>query len=78
MTFPDFRAALRRRKPAVIFIDEMDAIGASRSDASSSMAPLVNVLLTEMDGIAAKNENLMVLAATNTPWRVDSALRRPG
>ena len=42
------------------------------------MAPLVNVLLTEMDGIAAKNENLMVLAATNTPWRVDSALRRPG
>jgi SpoVK/Ycf46/Vps4 family AAA+-type ATPase len=68
----------RRRKPAVIFIDEMDAIGVSRSDASSSMAPLVNVLLTELDGIAAKNENLMVLAATNTPWRVDSALRRPG
>ena len=31
-----------------------------------------------MDGVAAKNENLMVLAATNTPWRVDDALRRPG
>ena len=42
------------------------------------MAPIVNVLLTEMDGVAAKNENLMVLAATNTPWRVDDALRRPG
>lgn len=68
----------RRRKPAVIFIDEMDAIGVSRTDASSAMAPLVNVLLTELDGIAAQNDNLMVLAATNTPWRVDSALRRPG
>lgn len=68
----------RRRTPAVIFIDEVDAIGGSRSNASSSMAPIVNVLLTEMDGVAAKNENLMVLAATNTPWRVDDALRRPG
>jgi transitional endoplasmic reticulum ATPase len=70
--------AARRRAPAVIFIDEVDAIGVSRSDASSAMAPLVNVLLTELDGITAKNENLMILAATNTPWRVDSALRRPG
>jgi transitional endoplasmic reticulum ATPase len=68
----------RRRAPVVIFIDEVDAIGVSRSDAAASMAPLVNVLLTEMDGISAKNENLMVLAATNAPWRVDSALRRPG
>jgi transitional endoplasmic reticulum ATPase len=68
----------RRRSPTVIFIDEIDAIGGSRSNASSTMAPIVNVLLTEMDGVAAKNENLMVLAATNTPWRVDDALRRPG
>jgi transitional endoplasmic reticulum ATPase len=68
----------RRRAPSVIFIDEIDAIGVSRADASSVMAPLVNVLLTEMDGIGQRNENLMVLAATNTPWRVDSALRRPG
>jgi len=73
-----FFETARRRSPAVIFIDEMDAIGGSRSDASASMAPLVNVLLTEMDGISGKNENLMVLAATNTPWRVDDALRRPG
>lgn len=68
----------RRRAPSVVFIDEIDAIGVSRGDAASSMAPLVNVLLTELDGISARNENLMVLAATNTPWRVDSALRRPG
>jgi SpoVK/Ycf46/Vps4 family AAA+-type ATPase len=68
----------RRRAPTVIFIDEIDAIGVSRTDASASMAPIVNVLLTELDGVSANNENLMVLAATNTPWRVDNALRRPG
>ena len=68
----------RRRAPTVIFIDEIDAIGISRSDASATMAPIVNVLLTEMDGLPAGNENVMVLAATNSPWRVDSALRRPG
>jgi len=68
----------RRRAPTVIFIDEVDAIGVSRMDASASMAPIVNVLLSEMDGIAAENRQVMVLAATNSPWRVDSALRRPG
>lgn len=68
----------RRRAPSVVFIDEIDAIGGSRSNASPVMSPIINVLLTEMDGITANNENLMVLAATNTPWRVDDALRRPG
>ena len=68
----------RRRAPAVIFIDEVDAIGVSRAEAASSLATLVNVLLTEMDGISSDNKNVMVLAATNAPWRVDSALRRPG
>ena len=70
--------AARRQTPAVIFIDEIDAIGMNRSDAGSYQAPIVNVLLTEMDGIQSANENLMVLAATNSPWRVDNALRRPG
>ena len=68
----------RQHAPAVVFIDEIDAIGMSRSDAGSYQAPLVNVLLTEMDGIQSKNDQLMVLAATNVPWRVDQALRRPG
>jgi transitional endoplasmic reticulum ATPase len=74
----EFFQTARRRAPAVIFIDEIDAIGVNRAAAGASMAPIVNVLLTEMDGISASNDNLMVLAATNTPWRVDSALRRPG
>jgi SpoVK/Ycf46/Vps4 family AAA+-type ATPase len=61
-----------------LFIDEIDAIGVSRSDATPAMSSLVNVLLTEMDGISSKNDQVMILAATNTPWRVDDALRRPG
>ncbi len=68
----------RRRAPTVLFIDEIDAIGVSRSDATPAMSSLVNVLLTEMDGISSKNDQVMILAATNTPWRVDDALRRPG
>jgi len=68
----------RRQSPTVIFIDEIDAIGMSRADAGSYQATIVNVLLTEMDGIQAANDQLMVLAATNAPWRVDQALRRPG
>lgn len=68
----------RQHTPAVVFIDEIDAIGMSRTDAGSYQAPIVNVLLTEMDGIHSKNDQLMVLAATNVPWRVDQALRRPG
>jgi transitional endoplasmic reticulum ATPase len=68
----------RRRAPTVVFIDEIDAIGMSRGEASATVAPIVNVLLTEMDGISSDNTNVMVLAATNAPWRVDSALRRPG
>lgn len=69
----------RRRSPSVVFVDELDALGMSRSDARGSAAALlVNQFLTELDGIHAKNENLMVLAATNAPWHVDSAFRRPG
>ncbi len=70
--------AARRRAPSVLFIDEIDAIGVSRSNATAALSSLVNVLLTEMDGISSKNDNVMILAATNTPWRVDDALRRPG
>ena len=74
----DLFEGARRQAPAVVFIDEIDAIGMARADAGSYQAPVVNVLLTEMDGIQEGNENLMVLAATNVPWQVDSALRRPG
>ena len=57
----DLFETARRQAPAVIFIDEIDAIGMARADAGSYQAPIVNVLLTEMDGIQAGNESLMVL-----------------
>lgn len=67
----------RRKAPSIIFIDEVDALGVKRSSAGHT-ASLVNTLLSEIDGAASKNEDLLVLGATNTPWRIDSAFRRPG
>jgi len=69
----------RRNKPCVIFLDEVDAIGQKRSQMRNSAARgAVNQLLSEMDGIANNNEGVFVLGATNHPWDVDVALRRPG
>lgn len=70
-------AIARRKAPTIIFIDEIDALGVKRADAGHS-ASLVNTLLTEIDGAASRNENVLVMGATNTPWRLDSAFRRPG
>ncbi len=71
--------AARRNKPCVLFLDEIDAIGHKRSNMSSSgMRTLGNQLLAEMDGLDNDNDGVFVLAATNAPWDVDVALRRPG
>jgi len=67
----------RRKAPTIIFIDEVDALGVKRSDAGHT-ASLVNTLLTEIDGASSNNEDVLVIGATNTPWRIDSAFRRPG
>jgi SpoVK/Ycf46/Vps4 family AAA+-type ATPase len=73
-----FQAA-RRSTPCVIFIDEVDAIGKKRSLQRHSFAStVINQLLTELDGVQHDSEGLFVIAATNHPWDVDSALRRPG
>lgn len=73
-----FQAA-RRHAPCVIFIDEIDALGRKRSLMRESAGRnVVNQLLAEMDGTDHANEGVFVLAATNHPWDVDSALRRPG
>ncbi|WP_063734214.1 ATP-binding protein [Streptomyces sp. RTd22] len=70
----------RRSAPCVLFLDELDALGAKRSQLRhSGLRTTVNQLLAELDGVdAAANEGLFVLAATNHPWDVDGALRRPG
>ena len=69
----------RRNAPCVLFLDEVDAIGQKRSQPRNTpMRSAVNQLLLELDDVAGGNEGVFLLAATNHPWDVDSALRRPG
>jgi SpoVK/Ycf46/Vps4 family AAA+-type ATPase len=69
----------RSNAPSVLFFDEIEAIGGSRQQLRNSVGKtLVNQLLSEMDGVSSNNKNMLVMAATNAPWGVDSALRRPG
>jgi transitional endoplasmic reticulum ATPase len=69
----------RRFAPCVLFLDELDAIAYARRKHSSNVGrPLVDQLLQELDSIGSDNENLLVLAATNAPWDVDEAMKRPG
>ena len=69
----------RHNTPCVIFFDEVDALGGRRSDmAGGSARQLINQFLSEMDGVASANDGVLVLAATNAPWHVDPAFRRPG
>jgi ATP-dependent 26S proteasome regulatory subunit len=69
----------RRYAPCVLFLDELDAIAFARRKHSGNVGrPLVDQLLQELDAIGADNENVLVLAATNAPWDVDEAMKRPG
>lgn len=69
----------RQNTPCVLFFDEIDALGASRSDMKqSSGRHLINQFLQELDGVDNNNDGILVLGATNTPWHLDPAFRRPG
>lgn len=69
----------RRNTPCVLFFDEVDALGASRSDMkNSSGRHVINQFLAEMDGIQSNNDGILVIGATNAPWHLDPAFRRPG
>ncbi|AWH86025.1 cell division protein [Flavobacterium album] len=69
----------RRNKPCVLFFDEIDALGASRSDMKNSGSRhLINQFLQELDGMESDNDGILVLGATNAPWHLDTAFRRPG
>ncbi|MDQ4115703.1 MAG: ATP-binding protein [Actinomycetota bacterium] len=74
-----FRAA-RRNSPCVLFLDEVDALGQKRSHLTHSggLRNTVNQLLAEMDSLSGDNDGVFVLGATNHPWDMDPALRRPG
>jgi len=69
----------RSHKPCVIFFDEVDALGAKRSDMRQSAGRnVINQFLAELDGINSDNEGLLIIGATNAPWHIDPAFRRPG
>ncbi|NLS93763.1 MAG: AAA family ATPase [Planctomycetaceae bacterium] len=69
----------RNNTPCVLFFDEADALGGRRSDMSGgSSRQVINQFLAELDGVECSNEGVLVLAATNAPWHVDAAFRRPG
>ncbi|MEA5468454.1 ATP-dependent zinc metalloprotease FtsH4 [Spirulina sp. 06S082] len=73
----------KKKAPCIIFIDELDAIGKSRASGgfmggNDEREQTLNQLLTEMDGFAAGGATVIVLAATNRPETLDSALLRPG
>ncbi|SDJ34960.1 ATP-binding protein [Nonomuraea jiangxiensis] len=70
----------RRQSPCVLFFDEVDALAARRSDMRQAHnRQIVNQFLAELDGVDQHaNEGVLVLAATNAPWYVDVAFRRPG
>ena len=69
----------RRKAPCVLFFDEVDALGQRRSQLrNNAMRTTVNQFLAELDSADAENDGVFVLGATNSPWDVDPALRRPG
>jgi cell division protease FtsH len=72
----------KKQAPCIIFIDELDAIGKSRSSGlyggNDEREQTLNQLLTEMDGFAVGDATVIVLAATNRPESLDPALLRPG
>lgn len=73
----------KKNTPCIVFIDEIDAVGASRSSGGSSggqeeRGQTLNALLVEMDGFDTAANTIVVLAATNRPDILDSALKRPG
>ena len=69
----------RAQKPCVMFFDELDALAFARSKSSSDTSrKIVNEFLAQLDGFEKQNDQVLILAATNMPWDVDPAMKRPG
>ncbi len=69
----------RDKAPAILFFDEVDSLGGRRSGLRhESYRTLVTQFLSELDGVNGQSEGVLVIGATNAPWDVDPAFRRPG
>lgn len=69
----------RRVTPAVVFFDEIEALGGKRQySREATSSKLVSQFLSELDGFAQNNQRVLIMGATNVPWAVDPAFRRPG
>lgn len=68
----------RHHKPSIMFFDEIDTIGLNRSISSPNMRGMIDTFLSEMEGIDTNTDQVLIIGATNMPWDVDDALKRPG
>ncbi|HWO27111.1 MAG TPA: ATP-binding protein [Kofleriaceae bacterium] len=69
----------RATTPAVMFFDELEALAGKRQHTrEATSSKLVSQFLSEMDGFVKNNAGVLILAATNVPWAIDPAFRRPG
>jgi len=67
----------RESKPAIIFIDEVDSLCGKRGENESEASRRIKTeFLVQMDGVGTDSSGILVLGATNTPWQLDSAIRR--
>jgi SpoVK/Ycf46/Vps4 family AAA+-type ATPase len=75
----DMFARARHNRPVVVFFDEVEALAQKREFGDMHRVnTTVSALLTEMDGFESDNDGVLLLGATNVPWSLDSAFRRPG
>ena len=69
----------RAATPSVMFFDELEALAGKRQHTrEGTSSKLVSQFLTEMDGFVKNNSGVLILAASNVPWAIDPAFRRPG
>jgi SpoVK/Ycf46/Vps4 family AAA+-type ATPase len=75
----DIFSVARSQRPCILFFDEIDALGFSRTKVQSDLLKtVVDQLLSEIEGVDSNTEQILLIGATNMPWDVDPALRRPG
>ena len=68
----------RASESALLFFDDFDALGTQRQDDGSHNNKIIVELINQMDGFRKNENTIVLLAATNKPWMIDSALMRPG